>query len=56
MTSPNIERTAVAQQGFNEITSEIPAVNGAAMDPFQDDTPITAACDLENPDTCESCQ
>ena len=30
-------------------------VNGAAMDPFDDDTPIVAVCDLENPESCESC-
>ena len=26
------------------------------MDPFSDDTPLEASCDLENPETCESCQ
>jgi len=26
------------------------------VDPFDDDTPIVAACDLENPESCESCQ
>ena len=26
------------------------------VDPFADDTPIEAACDLENPESCESCQ
>lgn len=26
------------------------------VDPFTDDTPIEAACDLENPESCESCQ
>jgi hypothetical protein len=25
-------------------------------DPFNDDTPIEASCDLENPESCESCQ
>lgn len=25
-------------------------------DPFDDDTPLEASCDLENPETCESCQ
>jgi len=30
-------------------------VNGAAMDPFDDDTPLSATCDTENPDICESC-
>ena len=64
----HIERTQVAQQDFNVKTGEIPitvsdrptdmfpARNGAAMDPFADDTPIEAVCDLENPDVCESCQ
>jgi len=26
------------------------------IDPFMDDTPIEASCDLENPEECESCQ
>ncbi len=26
------------------------------LDPFLDDTPIEGICDLENPETCESCQ
>ena len=26
------------------------------LDPFLDDTPIEAMCDLENPEECESCQ
>ena len=58
MTKPHehIEGTPAQQRRFNEITSEIPVLNGAAMDPFHDDTPITAQCDLENPETCESCQ
>lgn len=47
----NIERTPLAQQEFNAITSEIPVI-----DPFNDDTPIEAVCDLENPESCESCQ
>jgi len=25
-------------------------------DPFNDDTPIDAQCDLSNPDVCDSCQ
>ena len=25
-------------------------------DPFDDDTVIDGECDLENPDSCESCQ
>ena len=29
---------------------EEPAVN-----PFDDDEPIVASCDLENPESCESC-
>jgi len=28
----------------------------AFQDPFDDDEPIVAACDLENPEACESCQ
>ena len=54
MTKPHIhlERTSLAQSEFNGITSEIPVVT----DPFEDDTPITAVCDLENPESCESCQ
>ena len=27
-----------------------------SLDPFSDDTPLEASCDLENPETCESCQ
>lgn len=26
------------------------------LDPFEDDTPIDAQCDLENPEACDSCQ
>ena len=26
------------------------------LDPFTDDTPVEASCDLENPESCESCQ
>lgn len=26
------------------------------LDPFADDEPIVASCDLENPESCESCQ
>ena len=26
-----------------------------AADPFDDDEPIVASCDLENPESCESC-
>ena len=29
-------------------------INGAAMDPFEDDELLT--CGLENPESCESCQ
>jgi len=62
-----LERTDIAQQDFDRKTGEIPIVvsdnedhdlfrkNGAAMDPFADDTPIEATCDLENPESCESC-
>jgi hypothetical protein len=31
-------------------------VDGFEIDPFADDTPIEAFCDLENPEACESCQ
>lgn len=27
----------------------------AAADPFEDDEPIEASCDLENPESCEAC-
>jgi hypothetical protein len=30
--------------------------DGEALDPFDDDTPLDVACDLENPESCESCQ
>ena len=30
--------------------------DGEAIDPFSDDTPLDVACDLENPESCESCQ
>lgn len=26
------------------------------VDPFDDQEPIVAACDVENPESCESCQ
>jgi hypothetical protein len=26
------------------------------VDPFEDDTPLEAACDLSSPEICESCQ
>lgn len=52
----DLERTTEAQRGFNLVTGQVPVVNGAAMDPFEDNTPIVAACDLENPESCESCQ
>ena len=26
------------------------------LDPFEDDEPVIALCDLENPEYCESCQ
>lgn len=28
----------------------------APIDPFDDDEPIEASCNLENPELCESCQ
>ena len=64
MPPENIERTPEAQRHFNGMTTPVtsastpsrlnPAKNGAAMDPFQDDTPLE--CGLENPEECESCQ
>jgi hypothetical protein len=30
--------------------------DGEAIDPFSDDTPLDVACDLENPESCDSCQ
>jgi hypothetical protein len=32
--------------------------DGFYVDPFEDDAPLEAdpACDLENPEACESCQ
>lgn len=46
-TGDSLERTPVAQLAHDA------AVNGAAMDPFNDDTPL--ACGVENPDQCDSC-
>ena len=48
----NLERTQEAQRDFD---AKIVAV-AAEVDPFEDDTPIVASCDLENPESCESCQ
>ena len=28
----------------------------APIDPFEDDEPIEASCDLSNPESCEPCQ
>ena len=57
----DIERTPEAQRGFNGMTTPVTSAstpsrltNGAAMDPFADDTPLE--CGLENPEACESCQ
>lgn len=41
----------------NDITTVRTADTPAAppIDPFMDDTPIVATCDLANPESCESC-
>jgi len=75
----HLERTPVAQQGFDRRTGEVPIVvcndvhydmftrlgqdpvdddsapslNGAAMDPFEDDTPLECPVDPDGP--CEVC-
>lgn len=37
--------------------SEVPlAPQAVHLDPFADDTPIVAACDLSSPESCEACQ
>jgi hypothetical protein len=35
--------------------SPVVVLDGPLTDPFADDTPIVASCDLSNPDICESC-
>lgn len=50
-----LEKTPEAIKALKGATKAIePPVNGAAMDPFDDDEPI--ACGIENPEVCESCQ
>lgn len=53
----HLERTDIAQQDFDRKTGEIPIVvsDSAIVDMFQDNTPIEATCDTENPESCESC-
>lgn len=64
-----LEGTDEFNRGHNLATGEIPitvsdderhdmfaAAMTLAHDPFDDDTPIVASCDLENPESCESCQ
>lgn len=41
-----------AQEVYDQLH---PPKNGAAMDPFQDDTPINQTCNTENPEACEAC-
>ena len=57
-----LEGTDEFNRGHQLNTGEIPVytkdgfpVNGAAMDPFADDTPITATCNTEHPEQCEAC-
>jgi len=37
------------------LLAEIEGVD-EVVDPFEDDTPIVASCDLANPESCDSCQ
>ena len=37
------------------LSDEIDGTIEVVPDPFDDDTPIVAACDLSNPEVCESC-
>lgn len=64
--SDSIERTEEAQRGFNGMTTKVtsaqtasrfsgPPKNGAAMDPFDDNTPVAQTCNTENPEACEAC-
>ena len=39
-----------------ETMGEDPDLPPHTADPFSDDTPLEASCDLENPETCDSCQ
>lgn len=66
----SLERTDVANYDFKRRTASPLAViggepvetleeakavlNGAAMDPFEDNTPL--ACGIENPEGCEVCE
>ena len=49
-----LERTGEAERGF-ALALEVAGVS-EVVDPFEDDAPIVAVCDLENPESCESCQ
>lgn len=53
MTSP-MELTTAQQQTYN--TNAQVGRTPVDMDPFMDDTPIVASCDLSNPESCDSCQ
>lgn len=34
---------------------DVPVSDHVTADPFEDDEPIVASCDLSNPEVCESC-
>ena len=63
LPDPEIERTPLAQEEFHakavNLGEDQPLGEFGFLDTmFADlsDEPIEAACDLENPDVCESCQ
>lgn len=44
----NLEKTAEGQREFDAAVKNW-------VNPFADDEPIEAVCDLENPEFCEAC-
>lgn len=54
-----LEGTPEFNRGHSLVTGPVPIVtvsDSEKLDMFSDDTPIEAQCDLENPESCESCQ
>ena len=51
MVWPDVtERVRLYENPVEDAVGEVPV-----SDPFDDDEPIVASCDLENPESCESC-
>ncbi len=47
---------AASNYGFNGTIGEEMPEKPSEINPFDDDEEITAQCDLENPESCDSCQ